>query len=587
MSGRRIVVLLALIGLVLTPGSVQARQNIVVNGSMEFGPGAGGIDPQVPAEWNMFGVNVERSPTVNLEPAQGGWALKAFGEPDSSSAGASQTVEGVSAGQQVTATVWVHTPSFDQLGGTGEAGLVLEFLDFFGGTIELYSDYPLNAATTPDTWVPAEIGPLTAPSGTMKVRISCRLKWSPPDISGAAYWDDAQVTVDGGADVVVNGAFEEAGESEGQSTLGIDNWVGFNDQEKSDAYALHGAHSLQLGVRSSYNGLWQNMATLNPNDRILLRAWVLNPASDPLQDSSQAGIKLEFDPTAEVPPPIENLAFTADEPVDTWTLVELSTTVPVEATIARIVVIYGGVSQETGAVYFDDVHAGATSNPGDNLLSNSSFESGTGVPDNWTDFGDAAKDCFSVFRTGACSGRAQGTTWAGLFQEVGVTPGQDLYVSAWVQTPSFSPIVDPLTVAGIKVEWAAGGVPGDVDIGAQDNVIDDTAPTDTWIPLTIDFQMGPDESALARFTNLTAKGTAQSGLAYFDACEAVLLNRYDGSDVDGDDNEDLIDAAWLQRTYTGSGAGSLPFNGLTFDHDDDSDVDMDDVVYFETWMTGP
>jgi len=99
--------------------------------------------------------------------------------------------------------------------------------------------------------------------------------------------------------------------------------------------------------------------------------------------------------------------------------------------------------------------------------------------------------------------------------------------------------------------------------------------------------MPADSSALGRFTCIIEKGTALSGTVYIDSCEAVVLNRYDGADVDGDDDEDMIDFAGFQRAYTGSGAGTLPFNGLTFDHDADQDVDLDDWAFFWPRITGP
>lgn len=568
-----------------------ARQNLVLNGSMEFGAGAGAIDPQVPANWSEFGTNVERSPTVNLAPAGGGYALKAFGDADSSSAGASQTIDGIAAGDSITATVQVYTPSFDKLDGSGSAGLVIEFLDLFGGTIDLQSVYPLDANSPADTWTPATIGPINVPGGAVDVRVTCRLRWNPGDISGAAYWDDAQITVNGGANLLLNGDFETAGNSPGQSTQGIDDWDGFNDQEKSAAYADHGSSSLQLGTREPYSGLYQFMGLLGPNEQIRMRAWALNPSTEPLQATTRVGIKLEFEADANVAPPEEVLAFDPNATVDEWHLVELETTVPDDMTVARIVMIYVGDPNETGSVYFDDAHAGATSAPGDNLLLNSGFDTGPGgVPDDWVPFGPdgaAAKDCFAVSRSGFCSLKTNGTTVSGATQEISVTPGQNLYISAYLQSAAFNPIIEPATVAGIKVEWAVGGVPADIDIGDQDNVIDDSAPLDTWIPLTINFTMPSDGAAIAQFTNLIETGTALSGYGYLDSCEAVVLNRFDGSDVNGDDLQDMIDAAWLQRTYTGAGAGMLPFNGMTFDHDDDVDVDLDDAEYFAPRMTGP
>jgi hypothetical protein len=84
-----------------------------------------------------------------------------------------------------------------------------------------------------------------------------------------------------------------------------------------------------------------------------------------------------------------------------------------------------------------------------------------------------------------------------------------------------------------------------------------------------------------------ARESATTGKAYFDACEAVVLNRFDGSDVDGDDDQDLRDFGWFQQCFTGAGAGVLPYNGLVFDSDDDDDVDLTDYGYFEPRMLGP
>ena len=117
-------------------------------------------------------------------------------------------------------------------------------------------------------------------------------------------------------------------------------------------------------------------------------------------------------------------------------------------------------------------------------------------------------------------------------------------------------------MAGIKVEWALGGIPDPVDIGGSDNTIDASAPTDTWIPLIIDYTMPAGTSAIGRFVNLIEKGTAQSGTIYIDSCEAVVLNRFDGANVDRDNDQDMHDFTWFQHRYTGAGVGSLPFNGL-------------------------
>ncbi|MBU0617351.1 MAG: hypothetical protein KKI02_06525, partial [Planctomycetes bacterium] len=554
----------------------------------------GGIDPQVAAEWTEFGVNVERSDTVNLVPPGPGHSLKVFGDGDSTSAGAHQEVTGVSPGQNVTASVQLYTPSFDKLRGSGEAGLVLEFLNLFGATISMHETYVLDADSPSDTWIPAALGPFAAPANTAKVRVTCRLQWSVGDILGAAYWDDAQLTIDEDPNQLLNGDFETAGSGEGQSTVGIDDWFGFNDQEKSEDVAEHGIASLKLGTREPYSGLYQNMRALNDGDHLYMIAYALNPSSDPLTGTSRVGIKLEFDANVDVPPPEENLAFDETANPNEWTLVELETTVPPEASVARVVCIYTGDQQTTGTVHFDWAIAERGSNPGTNRLLNASFEDGpageNGIT-NWTEFSssvsEAQKSCFEVpAYDGICTARATGQDVAGLYQEITVTPEESLYISVYLYTPDYEQLTGTGR-AGVKVEWAVGGVPEDVDIGGADNTINPGAPQDVWIPLTIDYTMPSGSSALTRFTNLIERGTAMTGTVYMDSCEAVVLNRFDGSDVDGDDDQDNHDIAWFQRCYTDADAGELPFNGIVFDADDDEDVDWTDWNFFGPRITGP
>jgi hypothetical protein len=73
---------------------------------------------------------------------------------------------------------------------------------------------------------------------------------------------------------------------------------------------------------------------------------------------------------------------------------------------------------------------------------------------------------------------------------------------------------------------------------------------------------------------------------YFDACEAVVLNRFNGSDNDADFDQDLHDFAGLQRTFTGPG-GPMKWGGIVFDSDDDDDVDWIDYNWFAPRLTGP
>jgi len=579
----------------LTPLALLARQNILKNGSMEYGEGPSALDPQVAADWTEFGINVERSPTVNLVPPGAGHALKAFGDATSNAAGATQEIRDITPGMSVTASVQLYTPNFDKLRGSGQAGLLFAFLNQFGGTIQpTYEVYPLDASSPADTWIPAVIGPLTAPPGTAKVRITCRLRWNVGDIGGAAYWDDAQVLVNSDPNNrVSNGDFETMGHSEGQSPVGIDDWVGFNDQEKSNDVAKDGLASLKVGTREAYSGLWQNMKALQAGDHLYLKGFVWNPASDPLTGSAAAGLKLEFAPNAQVPPPVETLSFDANSPANTWTLVELSNVVvPAGVTTARVVCILAADAQTTGTVYFDAAYAEHSDAPGVNQLLNWSFEDGPGGAngiDYWTEFGSDVSttrlSCFAVPPLhGDCTARSGGTAVTGIYQEFPVVENQTVTFRAYLYTPS-SDRLGGTGKAGVKIEWRFGNVPPWVDIGGPNNTIFAGAPTNQWLPLYIDYTMPPGSSAMTRFVCIVAKGTALTGKVYFDACEAVVLNRFDGSDYDGDDDEDLHDAAQFQLRYTGSG-GPLPWNGMVFDSDDDGDIDLGDFTFFAPRMTG-
>lgn len=579
----------------LWAGYASAEQGILTNGSMEFGPGPAGINPQIAADWTEFGTNVERSPTVNLVPEGEGHSLKAFGDGTSTSAGASQEVEDILPGQSATASVWLHTPSFDKLGGSGQAGLVLEFLNLFGGTISLHEVYPLTSASPGDTWIQGTIGPLVAPSGTAKIRITCKLKWSLGNVSGAAYWDDVQLSVDGSENLLLNGDIETAGTGGGQSPAGIDDWTGFGDQEKSEDVAEHGLSSLQLGTNGAFNGLFQDMGPVNAGDQIYMVAYLWNPSDDPMTGNTIAGIKLEFDPNGVVPPAEENLEFGELNDPDVWTQVQLVAEVPEGITIARIVYTYTGDPTSTGSVHIDNAFASRSGSPSTNRLLNPSFETGPGGPNglsDWTEFwtedaSSCRKCCFCVITpNGICTAKATGTAVTGIFQEITVVEGETVTARADFYTPSSDRLIGP-ALAGVKIEWAFGGVPADVDIelGAP-NTIDASAPEDEWVPVEIDYTMEEGTSAIARFTNIISVGNALSGKVYFDSCEAVVVNRFDGSDVDGDDDEDLRDFAELQRCFSGAGGG-LEWNCIAVDSDDDEDVDLVDYDFFEPRLTGP
>lgn len=592
----------AALGLSLATGA-HASQSILLNGSKESGPGPASLDPQVAANWAEFGVNVERSLQYNNVPGGGVASLKSFGDADSNSAGATQVIEGVSPGQSVTASVKLFTAGNDKLSGSGQAGIVLQFRGALNNLISSQTVLPLTSASSADTWIPATIGPINAPAGTAKVQVNLRLQWTPGDISGAVWWDDAQVIV-AGVQRAVNGDFETAGLAQGrpcpgyaQSAIGIDDWTGFNDQERSTVNAKHGVASSKLGVCEPYSGLYQAMDPASEGDVVRLLAYAWNDSDTPLNGNTRFGIKLEFFANSSVPPPEEHLTFDATSPADTWTTVSYSTTVPAEVTRARVVMLYAGDGSTSNSyVYIDSANAERSSAPGVNQLDNASFEDGAGGAnglDHWTEFfstgtSEARKDCFTQFEDGICSVLARGTAVAGDYQEIPVTAGETLTISGRFYTPTANKLVGT-GKAGVKVEWVFGGIPAAVDIGVPNgspNTIGAGAATDTWIPLTIDYTMPAGSSAGLRFVELIEAGAGTNG-AYFDAAEAVILNRYDGADSDNDDDQDMLDVARFQRAFKGSSVAPTAWPWLVFDTDADNDVDIADANYFLPRITGP
>jgi len=591
MSYGRWFVLAAAVGLVLC-GTALARQNIVKNGSLEVGPGQGGQNPFIAANWTEFGDNVERSLEAN-RTADGEAALKAFGD-NGTSAGGYQELQ-ASPAQSISASAWLYTRGTDKLRGTGQAGIRLEFLGLFGNVISSSQTLIMDGTSAAATWTQATLGPLAAPSGTVKVRLTCLLTYASGTCLGSVYWDD--VTLTGATGTLLNGDMEAAGVSDDPNPQGIEDWIGFNDQQKSDEAAFHGASSLKLGISEPYSGLVQEMGDLVAGDRIVLKARAMIPSSNPLNGTAMVGIKLEFSSSATVPPPEENLAFDENATTNAWVPVSISTTVPPDMTKARIVMIYVGDAETTGAVRFDS--ASATRNGGANMLLNPSFEFGdggfNGIAD-WAEFNtpdtsSARKNCFFPGWTpldGSCTMKATGQAVAGIYQEIDVAPGETLDINAYLFTGG--PVGEPLTgpgKAGVKVEWAAGGVPGNVDIGGPPNTILAGAATDVWHELYIDYTMPAGTAARVKFTNIIAKETATQGVAYMDACEAVVINFYDGADADGDDDADLADFARFQECYTGSGATTLGWPCLVFDSEDDDDIDVADYLFFEGGLIGP
>ncbi|TWT42393.1 Carbohydrate binding domain protein [Phycisphaerae bacterium RAS1] len=584
--------------------ALYARQNIVKNGSYERGPGPGGVNQGLAEDWTFFGgTSVERSNQANFTSG-GGWSLKVFG--GETTVGAFQDVA-CAEGQNVTISAQLFTLGTDRITGDAEAKIKIEFYDSGDMPVGTATEVTvLNDLSTADTWTPGSIGPTAAPPGAAKARMTCVWTFTTTGM-GSAYWDACSLTINGGANLLLNPDFEIPGTSTGVNPTGIDNWLGFGWQEKSTEQMRTGGFGAKIRVggdtNAEYSGLYQDTADLEAGDRIYTSCYVRHPATGGLSSTAAAAIKLEFSPAGGlvIPPPVENLAFDDTSPTNTWTLVTVSATVPTGITQARCTLINFDTSDVNGPVYMDYATAERSSQPGTNQLLNRSFESGgSGINGltNWTEFrgigSRAAKNSFEItaFDPPSIAGsvvKYTGQT-AGLTQDITVVPGEMLTFTVYCYSRSDLPYADPNAVAGPKIEWRAGGVPGQIDInGAPNNTANSgNTPADTWKRLWIDFTMPPGSAARVRTTIILAKNGATDAAVYFEDFEAVVTNLFTGSDVDGDGNEDLLDFAELQRVYTGTpGPVFLPWNLFTFDHDEDFDVDASDVTIFLNNFNGP
>jgi hypothetical protein len=404
--------------------------------------------------------------------------------------------------------------------------------------------------------------------------------------------------------VIINGSFELL-----DPNAVLLSWSTFGGAVQDPAFSLDGDYSLFATVReNAYVGAYQDTVSVGQNVRILMKAYGYVPSSAPLTPDIIAGIKLEFDPPEglEVPPPEENLAFDANQPLDTWVPISLVTEVPPNVDTAKIVLISFENPEDpnfpltNGPLYADVAFAERSSAPGVNQLLNESFEQGNSQPNgliNWTEFAEplsgTRRNSFEVPPVqGVAVAKFTGRT-TGLFQVITVAPGETLTISCNFRSRSTAPYNNPLAVAGVKVEWASGSIPEpDIDVvpngnpvSGTTNIINNQDPTNTWLPVTIDYTIPPQKAAKLRATAITAFGPADSDV-YFDAFEMVLANVFDGSDVNNDDAQDMIDIATLQQVYTGPGA-PLEYLGLVYDHNENSQLEMTDVNYILPRMTGP
>ncbi|MFO0839189.1 MAG: hypothetical protein U1D55_11780 [Phycisphaerae bacterium] len=597
----RLVSASALLTSLVLPAIAFAGDQVLQNGSAEIAL----VDPRDANSWTFFGgTTIERSTEANFTSG-GVAALKIFG--GSTTVGAYQDVT-VAPGNTVAISTKCFTKSTDQIGGDATANLKLEFHDagdnVVGTPVEIVV---LPSGATPDVWTNGSISAQVAPAGTAKARFTCAFVYTNSS-SGAAFWDACNMSVNGsGTNALTNPDFEIAG----GATLTPSGYNTFGTVAiATNVPAFHGTNSVKISTgptQGTFCGIYRDPADAVSGDRILMRGWIWNPSVNGLSAQAAAAIKLEFQTPGggTLPPAEENLVFGNGATLDTWTLVTYTTTVPASpVSAAKVVMISNDTSATNGPVFVDHAFAERSSAPGVNQLLNADFTDGPGGPNgltNWTEFRStpcSARKALVNFNYPSGNGNVlqiSGTCIAGVYQSITVTPGETLTISAYFRSNSTQPYNDPTSNAGVKVEWSAGSVPAQIDIGAagQNNTVLSGAPTDTWIPVTIDYTMPPGSGARLRGTAIVGLYNATSAEVYFDGLEMVIVNHFNGADVDNDNDEDMVDFAWLQRNFRGNGVtapnglGPPGFLGVVYDQDRDNDVDGADWDYFRPRMTAP
>ncbi|MBK9119663.1 MAG: hypothetical protein IPM18_08695 [Phycisphaerales bacterium] len=576
-----------------------ARQNVTRNGSFEQGPGTSAFAAE---GWTLTSGTTDfdmfRQGGRNFSPEGGNYAMRMrFDRGIANPLGIYQQVA-VQPGDSIVGSLHMLTPAALPIGGDAVAGFALIFLNSNGDPISQVLVDVLDGFSAPDIWTAATSGAVVAPAGTAAVRY--QLFWQyVTTSSGEAYADGCILAINGGGNVLVNGDFELVGPDFRLPAQ----WTGFGGFQWTEELPFHGVKSQNIWVNaaSGFSGVFQDMKVARAGDRVRVQVWVYNPSAGGLQEGAAAAVKLEFQsvPGTSVPPPVENLGFDDTLTDDVWTPIALQTTVPTGITKARIVILQFDETDGNGPVWVDDARVTRSSQPGvPNYLLNGGFEDGATVPTHWTRFRgltcNAVKSAFELPPPlGPVDGfsvlKISGNCVAGVYQDIEVTPGETIDVSAqFLSAAVLGSFAHPDASAGVKVEWIAGLLPPQVDIFAtNENTLQASENlTDVWVPLWIDYTMPAGTAATLRGTAIVGRYGAPDAEVFFDGFEMVIVPFFNGSDVNNDELQDMYDLYWLQQCFTG-GAPIVAYNCIVFDHNDDGDVDAEDWQFFAPRFTGP
>jgi hypothetical protein len=336
-------------------------QNALVNAGFEDICGPAG-------EWTAYG----NTSTINFYTITGTRAIKCFG-PFNAPLGYSGIYQDRPAaeGQSITASVYATNPTWDPLSWNAEtssgtrAFLQVDFLDASGAFLndaQQFISEKLSSPTNPDNGGPAAqltVSGIIAPAGTATVRITATVEQG-NYVGGAVWFDAASLSINGGANVLLNDSFET--QAAGCLGSGFVGWVNFgnggadfgvNPRTGNYAAKLFGG----FNGDPAFSGWFQDVDA-TPGSIWKARGWARSADNDSLRDGNTVVVGVEFydefgnnliglqAPSAAVPTPGDG----------TYRLYESGVaTAPEFTTKARFVILQRQVAFAGGATWWDDV----------------------------------------------------------------------------------------------------------------------------------------------------------------------------------------------------------------------------------------
>ncbi len=276
--------------------------------------------------------------------------------------GFQQFIAAPAEGSLISASVYVKNRCCTDALEEGVVAFVeLAFLDGTGAVIGAPSVSEILDLTTGGTneWILQTVS-AAAPAGAVTVRLSAvleqQLVGEPPVYNdGNVHWDDATLTIDGGANVLVNPGFEVICDQPFFDWTGLGG-SGIRTPGRTGNYAL--------GVVGPFffpgntGGTIQELTGALPGQQWQAGIWYRTPAGDNINADIDARLRIEF--FDDFGNNLTGASFQSDDlatattPTD-WTFAQTSIAIaPEETTRVRIVVIHALPFFNGGQMFYDD-----------------------------------------------------------------------------------------------------------------------------------------------------------------------------------------------------------------------------------------